>query len=186
MEAVALASTFATLIGFAMQLYSNCKYYVDATKNDCPSDLKLIMIESKSLTAILGVIKELVASGGMERAEETRLERQIAKPIADCEACIKKLLDLVPTPKFKEGEKITGKDRVNIVLNALAWGVAGKKGRCDTLLRSLRSHKATLTLGLTTEISTDVKQIASDVADVKNTVTTMHANMSCEWSPLPP
>jgi hypothetical protein len=181
MEAVALASTFATLIGFAMQLYSNCKYYVDAAKGDCPSDLRLIMIESSSLEAILRVIKELVALGAMERGEETQLERQVAKPIADCEACIRDLLKLVPKPMIKEGNgTLTKTDKVRIVLNALAWGVAGKKSTCDTLLRSLRSHKATLTLGLTTEMSYDVKKMAADVAEVKSTVSAMHASLNRE------
>ncbi|KAK4150472.1 hypothetical protein C8A00DRAFT_36938 [Chaetomidium leptoderma] len=160
MEALALASTFATLIGFSMQLYGNCKFYIDAARGDCPNDLKLILFETSSLEATLKVVQDILSVSDNRRADEERLQRQIGKPIQDCKSCIEQLLKLA-----------------KIILNASAWGTGGKKGTCDTLLKHLKTHKATLSLGLTTELSHEVKQIGADVAEVKTTVNTMQAKL---------
>ncbi len=178
MEALALASTFATLIGFSMQLYSNCKYYIDAAKNDAPSDLRLIMIETSSLTATLTVVRDLVEVGGIESVEAQRLDRQIGKTVENCKDCIEKLATLVPKPMLRDtGTPLSKTDKAKILLNALAWGTGGKKGKCDSLLQHLRAHKATLTLSLTTELSHEVKKVGADVAEVKTTVKTMQAGL---------
>ncbi len=181
MEAVALASTFATLIGFSMQLYSNCKYYIDAARGDAPNDLKLIMIETSSLTATLNVVKDLIDIGGIESVEAQRLDRQISKTVENCKVCIDELITLVPKPMLKDtGARLGKTDKAKILLNALAWGTGSKKGRCDTLLQHLRAHKATLTLSLTTELSHEVKKVGADVAEVKTTVRTMQAGLDRE------
>lgn len=72
-------------------------------------------------------------------------------------------------------------EKAKVILHALAWGTGGKKGRCDTLLHHLRTHKATLSLGLTTELSHDIKRIDSNVAEVKTTVNIMQVKLDREW-----
>jgi hypothetical protein len=178
METLALASTFATLLGFSMQLYSNCRYYVDATRGDCPNDLKLILIETSSLEATVKSV-ELILSFSDTRAEdEERLKRQIGKPLKDCQECMEQLLKLVPKPMLKDGEhKLSKREKVKILLNALAWGVGGKMGTCAMLLKHLRTHKATLSLGLTSELSHDVRKIGHDVSEVKTSINTMQAKL---------
>lgn len=181
MEAVALASTFATLIGFAMQLYGNCKYYIDAARGDCPSDLKLILIETSSLRATLEAVRDILELSDTPEQDERRLKAQIARPIADCKQCIDELLKLVPKPMLNratgEGGELRKRDKASIVIQALAWGTGGKKGRCDMLLQHLRAHKATLNLGLTTELSSDLKKVGAEVKEVKATVNTMQAKL---------
>ncbi|KAL2145284.1 hypothetical protein VTI28DRAFT_7652 [Corynascus sepedonium] len=158
MEALAIASTFATLIGFCKNLYETCQYYIDAARVDCPNDLKLILIETSSLQATID---------------------QIDKPLQDCQFCIKELTKLVPKPMVREDNgKLSKTGQAKILLKALAWGTGGKKGTCDMLLRNLRAHKATLTLGLTTELSHDVEQVGQDVAKVKAAVETVNVKRS--------
>jgi hypothetical protein len=183
MEAVALASTFATLIGFSMQLYGTCKYYIDAARGDCPNDLRLIMIETSSLSATLGVVKDLIELRDIQDEDATRLKRQIGKPVEDCKKCIEELIKLVPKPLARESDDpLKKREKAKIIMNAIAWGTSGKKGTCDTLLQHLRTHKATLSLGLTTELSHNVNKIGSDVAEVKTTVNTMQAKLDRELS----
>lgn len=178
MEALALASTFATLLGFSMQLYGNCKYYIDAARGDCPNDLKLILIETSSLEATIKSVELILSLSDTRAEDEDRLKRQIGKPLKDCQDCMEQLLKLVPKPMLKEGENKLGKrDKAKILLNALAWGAGGKKGTCDMLLKHLRAHKATLSLGLTSELSHDVKKIGRDVSEVKTSINTMQAKL---------
>ncbi|KAL2131723.1 hypothetical protein VTI74DRAFT_4654 [Chaetomium olivicolor] len=175
MEAVALASTFATLIGFSMQLYGTCKWYIDAARNDCPSDLKLILIETASLKATLEAVQDILKLSDDRKKDEERLERQIGRPLRDCQKCIQGLLELVPKP-MKENTNRT-RDKMKLIANALAWGLK-KKDECDTLLKNLRAHKATLNLGLTTELSHDVRQIGNDVKEVKSAVSSVQARLN--------
>ncbi|KAH6838594.1 hypothetical protein B0I37DRAFT_409139 [Chaetomium sp. MPI-CAGE-AT-0009] len=178
MEALALASTFATLLGFSMQLYSNCKYYIDAARGDCPNDLKLILIETGSLEATLKSVELILTLSDDPQREEERLRRQIGKTLKDIQQCMEDLLKLVPKPMLKEGEtKASRRDKAKLIFNAVAWGTSGKKGACDTLLKHLRAHKATLSLGLTAELSHDVKKIGDDVTQVKTTINTMKAKL---------
>jgi hypothetical protein len=181
METLALASTFATLLGFSLQLYSNCKYYVDATRGDCPNDLKLILIETSSLEATVKSVELILSFSDSRADDEERLKRQIGKPLKDCQDCVEQLLKLVPKPMLKEGDaKLSKRDKAKIILNALAWGTSGKKGLCDIQLKHLRAHKATLSLGLTSELSHDVKKIGKDVSEVKTSINTMQAKLDSE------
>ncbi|KAK4248280.1 hypothetical protein C7999DRAFT_31337 [Corynascus novoguineensis] len=164
MEALAIASTFATLIGFCKDLCETCKYYIDAARGDCPNDLKLILIETSSLQATIESV-------------EAKLKAMDCRK--DCQYCIKELIRLVPKPMVRDDNgKLSKTGQAKILLNALAWGTGGKKGTCDMLLRNLRAHKATLTLGLTTELSHDVEQVGQDVAKVKAAVETVNVKRS--------
>ncbi|KAK3295249.1 uncharacterized protein B0H64DRAFT_459150 [Chaetomium fimeti] len=178
MEALALASTFATLLGFSLQLYTNCKYYIDAARGDCPNDLKLILIETGSLEATLKSVELILSLSDNKKEDEERLKRQIGKTLLDIKSCMEDLLKLVPKPMLKEGDsKATKREKAKLLLNAVAWGTSGKKGTCDILLKHLRAHKATLSLGLTAELSHDVKKIGHDVSEVKSSINTMQVRL---------
>ncbi|KAK3302730.1 uncharacterized protein B0T15DRAFT_514743 [Chaetomium strumarium] len=168
MEFLATASTFATLTGFAMQLYSNCKWYIGVAKDDCPNDLKLIMVEAASLEATLRTVKDILDLS--DKATNERLLRQVGGPAHEVDGCLKRLLALVPTPMKDAADgdsRKRAKDRAKLIFNAVTWAASGKKGQCDFLLKALREQKATLSLGLTTELSRDVRQMADDIRDVK-------------------
>ena len=138
------------------------------------------MIETSSLTATLNVINDLIEVGGFESNGSQRLSSQIGKTVADCKVCIDELRELVPKPMRDTGARLSKTDKAKILLNALAWGTGGKKGKCDSALQHLRAHKATLTLSLTTELSHEVKKVGADVAEVKTTVKTMQAGLDRE------
>jgi hypothetical protein len=63
-------------------------------------------------------------------------------------------------------------------LNAFKWGDGKKKIEAE--LEKLKRHKATLSLGLTAELSYDVKKMGVDVAEVKSNVNTMQAKLDGE------
>jgi len=143
MEALAIASTFATLIGFCKDLYETYQYYIDAARVDCPNDLKHILIETSSLQATIESAEAKLKAMDCRKMNQQRLQSQIDKPLQDCQFCIKELTKLVPKPMVRDDNgKLSKTGQAKILLKALAWGTGGKKGTCDMLLRNLRAHKA--------------------------------------------
>lgn len=177
MDVISIVSTFATLIGFSMQLYGSCKDYVDAVRGDCPAALRLILVESSSLAGTLKAVKDLLELSDTPKEDAERLERQIGPALKECYECIKILNGLLPEPLKKDG-KLTKTERAKIVFKALKW--SSNKEKCEAQLKKLKTHKATLNLGLTTELSHDVKKMGADVAEVKSTVNTMQAKLDGE------
>ncbi|KAK4143181.1 uncharacterized protein C8A04DRAFT_37718 [Dichotomopilus funicola] len=177
MEAVALASTFATLIGFTIQLYGICRYYVDAARGACPHDFKLVLIETSSLQAMLESVKVILDASENRREDEANLQKQIGDTVSHCTTCIKELLSLMPEPLLDGRGKMTMKDKATIIAKAVRWGASNKKGRCDTLLNDLSKYKANLGLGLTVGLSHEVKQIRTDVTHVRSSINTMQAHL---------
>ena len=169
MDFVGLASSFATLIGFSMQLYENCKDYVNLVKGKCPGALKLVLIEAYGLHATLEAIKDVLELSETPREDGDRLAHRIGQTMKECQNCLDALLKLVPKP-IQDG-KVSKKEKVEIYLNALKW--SDDKKKIDAELEKLKRHKATLSLGLTAELSYDVKKIGVDVAEVKSNVDTM-------------
>ncbi|KAH6624038.1 hypothetical protein B0J18DRAFT_166753 [Chaetomium sp. MPI-SDFR-AT-0129] len=177
MEAVALASTFATLIGFSIQLYGICRYYVQAARGACPHDLKLILIETSSLEATLKAVEAILNASEDKKKDEEELKKQIGVTIKHCTDCITELLTLVPKPMLDADGKYSFRDKVEIIARAVKWGTSKKKGRCDTLLADLTTHKASLGLGLSIGLSHQVQQIRTDVTHVKSSINTMQAHL---------
>jgi hypothetical protein len=173
MDFVGLASSFVTLIGFSMQLYANCKDYVGAVKGKCPGALKLILIEASSLKATLQAIDDLLNLSDTPKEDGDRLAHRIGQTLKECHNCLEELLKLVPKP-MKVGE-LSKSDKAMIYLKALRWSDNRKKIEAE--LEKLKTHKATLSLGLTAELSHEVKKIGVDVAEVKSTVNTMQAKL---------
>lgn len=178
MEAVALASTFATLIGFSIQLYGIARYYVDAARGACPHDFKLILIETASLQATLESVKTILDASDTRREDEAKLQKQIGDTVLHCTNCIKELVSLLPPPMVDDRGKMTMKDKATIIAKAVRWGASNKKGRCNTLLDDLSKYKANLGLGLTVGLTQEVKQIRSDVSHVKSSINTMQAHLN--------
>ncbi|KAL2015386.1 hypothetical protein VTK56DRAFT_5540 [Thermocarpiscus australiensis] len=177
MDYLSAASTFATLIGFCMQLYSTCKEYVDATRGDCPNDIRLILIESSSLEATLKASQLVIAASDIDRKEADELQRHIGEPLEECKLCLKQLMELVPEPKrLNHDGKLSKRDKAKILLAAVKWG-AGDKAKCEMLLKNLRTYKATLTLKITTGLSRDVKKIGDDVSQVRESLNTVHSQL---------
>ncbi|KAL2187733.1 hypothetical protein L209DRAFT_804704, partial [Thermothelomyces heterothallicus CBS 203.75] len=184
MEPISIASTFATLIGFSMQLYSACKDYVDAVRGACPNDIKLILVETSSLTASLQAAQDLLPASNGPEGDKEKLEESLR----ECRHCIEQLIKMVPKPMLKaEEKKLSKKEKVDLFLKILSWGPS-KKDTCATLLRSINMHKATIIFHLTAEISRDVKRIGQEVGSVKTSVQDMQDKLSaneraeiCMW-----
>jgi hypothetical protein len=176
MDFVGLASSFVTLIGFSMQLYSNCKDYVAAVKGECPGALKLVLIEASSLKCTLEAIDDVLKLSETPKEERDRLALRIGEALKQCHHCLEELLRLVPQP-LKDGKPRTS-DKAKMYFDAFKWGDRRKKMEAE--LEKLKTHKATLSLGLTAELSCDVKRIGADVAEVKSNVNTMQAKLDGE------
>ncbi|KAL2168025.1 hypothetical protein VTG60DRAFT_560 [Thermothelomyces hinnuleus] len=184
MEPFSTASTFATLIGFSMQLYSACKDYVDAVRGACPNDIKLILVETSSLSASLKAAQDLLPASNGPDADKQKIEESLK----ECRHCIEQLIKMVPKPMLKAEEKrLSAKEKVDLFLKILSWG-PGKKETCATLLRSINTHKATIMFHLTAETSRDVKKIGQEVGSVRTSVQDMQDKLSaneraeiCKW-----
>lgn len=175
MEAVALASTFATLIGFAMQVYSSCKEYVDTVRSDCPSALKMILVESASLESTIKSLDAMMKTSSEEDAR--RLKDRMQEPVEECIKIMKKLQALLPKPMVNNpGGNLSRKDKVELALKSLQW--VKKKSECVDLLNHLQAYKSTINTGLNTTLTEEMKKVRADVSDVRANVSEVRTNVS--------
>jgi hypothetical protein len=159
-----------------MQLYANCKDYVGAVKGKCPGALKLVLIEALSLKATLQAIDDVLELSETPKEDRERMVLRIGQALKECHNCLDNLLKLVPKP-MQDGA-LSKRQKAEMYLNAFKWGDGKKKIEAE--LEKLKRHKATLSLGLTAELSYDVKKMGVDVAEVKSNVNTMQAKLDGE------
>jgi hypothetical protein len=153
MEAVVafgVASSVFTVLGFAIQLWKDCRYQMDA-KGECPGAIKLIYFEVENFNAILKSMDDIIRASADPRREEQRIKNLIGASLRECEQCLKQLKTLVPdrpkADKSKDSRMAAAKSKVIIFVDAFKWN-ASHKDKCDGLLKDLRDHKMSLSLNL--------------------------------------
>jgi hypothetical protein len=160
MEVVALASTFATLTGVSMQLCSAFRFWITAAKNECPSDLRIIVEEAEIIASIADTIKQSL----MDEHQQALLDQRMLDAARKCTDCMERLLQVVPPHMLSPSSQgPSAKDKVKLAATAAAWAFS-KKDRCKILRQELSSHKNNLTLGLTTKLHGDVRKVQAMIA----------------------
>lgn len=174
MDVVGLASSFLTVIGFAIQLYKDCSVYIDAVRGDCPNDLKVILTETASLEITLRIIESLWrACDDPEKRKE--LEQQFGGPLKGCGECLQDMMKLVPSPMLKGG-KLSTSDKAKMMLKALKWG--HDKGKCEQLMANLAKYKDTLNMAVSSKIGVELRVVADHVKEIKADVKVVKANVN--------
>jgi hypothetical protein len=145
-EVIGLASSVIAIIQIADRLITVCKSYIE-TVHGAPSDLRLILIETSTIKAILQNLQFLISCDSNLLAIDSLSGEQ--GPIEGCRKAIVKLERLFP-PEYGVTQGNNAKRRmVKATLTALAWPL--KENRAKKLLSEMMEYKTSIILALTTE-----------------------------------
>jgi hypothetical protein len=148
MDPLSIASSIIAVIQIADRVISLCKFYIGLS-SDGPSDLRVILIETSALRAILDNLQFLSSNGH----HPTNL-MSLAGKDGSIEGCRKALggLEALLPPEYSQSSSRTKSKRrkVKATLTILAWPL--KQSTARKLLADVVQHKTTLNLALTADI----------------------------------
>jgi hypothetical protein len=148
-EVLAAVASVIAIIQISDRVIELAKYYIESSAN-APSDLRTILVEISTVSAIL---KSLEYLHKCDHIMPT-LWNQIHNPIEECRQVITDLEKLFPSdsvtiPTPSRSTKSSKKRKAKAVVAALAWPL--KAGRARELLQRIAQYKAILNLALTTD-----------------------------------
>jgi len=177
-EAFALAAGVIAVIQMTDRISNICKHYIESVK-DCPSQLRVILVEVSMLKTLLENLQIFHNSNAM-----SDIITSLSKPDGPVEGCKKSIValeKLFPDESSKTQNIQRGsekKRKLTATVSALAWPL--KEKRAQKLLEEIRQYKATISLALTTEsvyvchlIDTAVLLIIQYSRDIKDVKTNM-------------
>jgi hypothetical protein len=147
MDVLSAVSSVVAVVQIADRVISLCKTYITGVQ-DAPTDLRAILIEVGSVKCVLETLELLTSSKNEDNslAILRKLEGHDG-PLEGCREALKGLEALFPP---QSQSPVQGKrQRVALSLASLAWPF--KRDRGFKLLGEIGRHKATISLGLTTE-----------------------------------
>ena len=146
-EVIALVSSVIAIIQIADRLITLCKSYIEAV-NNAPSDLRVILIETSTVKAILQNLQFLISCNSDSLTLNGLSGGQ--GPIEGCRKAIIKLERLFP-PEYAISQGGNGSKRrwARVALTDLAWPLKQNKAR--ELLREMIEYKTSINLALTIE-----------------------------------
>ncbi|KAK4202100.1 hypothetical protein QBC40DRAFT_322307 [Triangularia verruculosa] len=174
-EVAGLVSTIFTIIAFARDVTLATKFYVDAAKGDCPKDIKLLVVEAASLQSTFEsidfIFKNNVEPGQKleDSIENKRIANQIFKPCEICKETLEELQGMIKKLRVSRdpGDRTT-RDKVRNTWEAAKWPF--KKESFDAAMGKLHHCRTSIISGLTTELTTTVKEIQTNVRVIKDDV----------------
>ncbi|KAK4173557.1 hypothetical protein QBC36DRAFT_303556 [Triangularia setosa] len=183
-EVAGLVSTIFTIIAFAKDVTLATKFYIDAAKGDCPKDIKLLVVEAASLQSTFEsidfIFKNNVEPGQKveDSPENRRIANQIFKPCGICKETLEELQGMIKKLKIDRDPKDrTTRDKLRNTWEAAKWPF--KKELFDASMSKLHHCRTSIISGLTTELTTTVKEIQTNVRvirdDVKEVKGAVHA-----------
>ncbi|KAK3331755.1 hypothetical protein B0T19DRAFT_413912 [Cercophora scortea] len=170
-EAIAFGASVLAFIDITFKVTLACQTYITAVR-DAPKELKLILIETSSLKATLESIQFLLTTSDDHVPEEQNLATQIGEPINACKTCVLELLGFFPA-------HINPREGPRKLLDALAWPF--RKPRAMALLEQISRHRESIHLGLSTEMSKDIREIKSDLRAVSAKLTEAERDRLYKW-----
>ncbi|KAK0667933.1 hypothetical protein QBC41DRAFT_227345 [Cercophora samala] len=174
-EVAGLVSTIFTIIAFAKDVTLATKFYIDAAKGDCPKDIKLLVVEAASLQSTFEsidfIFKNNVEPGQNveDNPENRRIANQIFKPCGICKETLEELQGMIKKLKIDRDPKDrTTRDKLRNTWEAAKWPF--KKESFDAAMGKLHHCRTSIISGLTTELTTTVKEIQTNVRVIKDDV----------------
>ena len=151
MDPLSIAASIFATVQIADRVISLCKFYLELAR-DAPSDLRVILIETSTLKAILDNIHFLASNGHGPATLDVLVGKD--GPVEGCRKALDQLSGLFP-PESTQGSLGTRSKRrkVAATLNTLAWPF--KENRARKLLAEVVQHKTSLNLALTADIRCD-------------------------------
>jgi hypothetical protein len=145
MDPLSIAASVFAIIQIADRVATICKSYIDAVA-DCPKELRIIFIETKSLTIVCQGLQFLKQDNAEDKAIITQLAGSDG-PIEECEKIVKELESLLPAPTLPANTNREARmQKLNSALDALAW--ARRSGKAQSLLEDVVRLKTTMTLAI--------------------------------------
>ncbi|KAK4661121.1 uncharacterized protein QC763_705020 [Podospora pseudopauciseta] len=174
-EVAGLVSTIFTIIAFAKDVTLATKFYIDAANGDCPKDIKLLVVESASLQSTFEsidfIFKNNVQPGQKieDSPENRRIANQILKPCGICKETLEELQGMIKKLKIdRDPRDRTTRDKLRNTWEAAKWPF--KKESFDAAMDKLHHCRTSIISGLTTELTTTVKEIQTNVRVIKDDV----------------
>jgi len=158
MDPFSTAAGVITVVQLADRVIQICKWYIEATRDGVPSDLRHIFVETSTLKAVLDSL-HFLSSGELSQHEAPSTTPGLGHllgddgPVEACRRILTTLSRLLRVPQTFSNAATTGNSsksfRVKAILAALAWPL--KEGKARKLLAELAQHKATIMLAFTTD-----------------------------------
>ncbi len=146
MDPLSVGAAIIAVVQAADRIAELCRYYIGAV-DDYPKDLRLILIETSTLKALLENINFLIGSDGWSSPMLKSLGGEEG-PIAGCRRTVSDLEALFPAASANTTQDAKRK-RVKMTLAQLAWPFRQEKAR--VLLAQLVQHKTTICTATSSE-----------------------------------
>ncbi|KAF2677735.1 hypothetical protein K458DRAFT_279402, partial [Lentithecium fluviatile CBS 122367] len=163
-----------TVLEITAKVVKQCKTLME-TAHDAPRELRHIFIEVSSLKAVLENLEFLTQPEFSDTAQSVADVNGVVEGCRSAVDEISKVLDglsLTNTSHVVPGKR-------QRIKGSLQWCL--KESKTRKLLDEIMKHKTTLTLALLKEITTDVKEIKSNVERVHDQLTNTERRVICEW-----
>ena len=148
-EVLGFVASVIAVIQLTESVITASKHFLDNLQ-DCPHDVRVILVEVSTLKALLESLKVLAEADHARTDSSTSLLQQLDGPNGTLEACrksVSELEKLLPTTIKKQH----GKRRrvVAAAAESLAWPL--KQARAQRLLQEIQQYKMSITVALTSE-----------------------------------
>jgi len=143
MEPLSAVASAIAVVQVADRVISVCKAYITGV-HDAPIELRAVLIEVGSLKCVLEVLELSVPSPQIP--SQIGILEKLIGPINGSGEALRQLEALFPQPDIPVRGK---RKRLGLSLASLAWPF--KRDKAFKLLEEIGRHKATISLGLTTE-----------------------------------
>lgn len=147
------AASLIAVVGLADQVISCCYRYISAVK-DCPSDIRVLLVETSTLKSVVGNLEILHQTNPNPTLNQLFLGLGTDDgPIKGCRHCLAEIEKLLPDDKTTESHDGVGKKRraLQPTLERLAWPLRETKAR--KLVEELRRFRESISLALVVDIS---------------------------------
>jgi hypothetical protein len=137
-EVLGVGASVIAVIQISGQIISLCKKYIEAVR-DCPSDLRLILVEISMLESIFKTLNFLTSCNWGDSNNINILANEDG-PIAGCLQSITNLSKLLPQENSQAmGQGRTKKRKLQLTLMELAWPLKEtRQGSCCTRYKVTR------------------------------------------------
>ena len=143
-ELIALGPAVIAVGQVADRVVGLCKHYIETVK-DAPSDLRVILLETLTLKAILTDMELLSNTSSNPEQSSNNLQ----KPVEECRQLVESLESLFPSQICQTSKNSSKRVKAKATLTALAWPL--KESKAKKLLDKLRLLKETITIELTSQ-----------------------------------
>ena len=146
-ELVAFGASIIAFVQLADRVINLSKFYLECLQ-DCPHEIRVILVEISSLKAILQSLSFLIGTSGSACKLPDLLQQLSGQdgPVEGCREAIASLEQLLPPDVKPTARK---RRKLEVAVSQLAWPLKQSKAR--KLLDEIMRYKASISFALTSE-----------------------------------